>query len=94
MKKLLIGFLAVLLLVVGAVLVIPSLIDWNSYKVDIAERISAATGRAVTLDGDIDLALLPRPTLSVAGARLAGLPGAAEAASRSGAASAAKVALR
>ncbi|QQP90972.1 AsmA family protein [Skermanella sp. TT6] len=78
MKKLLIGFLAVLLLVVGAVLVIPSLIDWNSYKVDIAERISAATGRAVTLDGDIDLALLPRPTLSVAGARLAGLPGAAE----------------
>ncbi|UEM19462.1 AsmA family protein [Skermanella mucosa] len=78
MKKLLIGFLAVLLLVVGAVLVIPSLIDWNSYKVDIAERISAATGRAVTLDGDIDLALLPRPTLSVAGARLASLPGAAE----------------
>ncbi|WP_192499029.1 AsmA family protein [Skermanella pratensis] len=78
MKKLLIGFLAVLLLVVGAVLVIPSLIDWNSYKVDIAERISAATGRAVTLDGDIDLALLPRPTLSVAGARLASLPGAVE----------------
>ena len=75
-KKLLIGILAVLLLVVGAVLVIPSLIDWNTYKAEIAERIGAATGRAVTLEGDIDLALLPRPTLSVTGARLANLPGA------------------
>jgi len=77
-KKLLIGILAVLLLVVGAVLVIPSLIDWNTYKAEIAERIGAATGRAVTLDGNIDLALLPRPTLSVTGARLANLPGASE----------------
>ena len=51
MKKLLIGILAVLLLVVGAVLVIPSLIDWNTYKAEIAARIGAATGRAVTLDG-------------------------------------------
>ncbi|EWY38188.1 hypothetical protein N825_14875 [Skermanella stibiiresistens SB22] len=78
MKKLLIGILAVLLLLVGAVLIVPSLIDWNSYKADIAERISAATGRSVTLDGNIDLALLPRPTLSVSGARLANPPGAAE----------------
>ncbi|MGF7208564.1 uncharacterized protein involved in outer membrane biogenesis [Skermanella aerolata] len=78
MKKLLIGILAVLLLVVGAIFVIPSLIDWNTYKAEIADRIGAATGRAVTLDGNIDLALLPRPTLSVAGARLANLPGASE----------------
>jgi len=77
-KKLLIGILAVLLLVVGAVLVIPSLIDWNTYKAEIAGRIGAATGRAVTLDGNIDLALLPRPTLSVSGARLANLPGASQ----------------
>ena len=78
MKKLLIGILAVLLLVVDAILVIPSLIDWNTYKAEIAQRIGDATGRAVTLDGDIDLALLPRPTLSVTGARLANLPGASE----------------
>jgi uncharacterized protein involved in outer membrane biogenesis len=77
-KKLLIGILAVLLLVVGAILVIPSLIDWNTYKAEIAERIGAATGRAVTLEGNIDLALLPRPTLSVSGARLANLPDASE----------------
>ena len=77
MKKLLIGILAVLLLVVGAVLVIPSLIDWNTYKAEIAQRIGAATGRAVTLEGNIDLALLPgRPVGS--GARLANLPGASE----------------
>lgn len=78
MKKLLIGVLAFLLVAVAAVLVAPSLVDWNRYKDEIAGRIGAATGRGVTLDGDIDLALLPRPTLRVSGARLASLPGAAE----------------
>jgi uncharacterized protein involved in outer membrane biogenesis len=77
-KKLLIGALAFLLAAVGAVLVVPSFVDWNRYKNEIAGRIGAATGRSVTLEGDIDLALLPRPTLRVSGARLASLPGAVE----------------
>src|SRR5581483_10350280 len=34
-----------------------------------------ATGRALTIDGDISLSLLPSPALSVAGVRLANIQG-------------------
>nr|WP_246499358.1 AsmA family protein [Azospirillum soli] len=71
--------LAVLGVLVGAILVVPSFIDWNAYKVEIAERVSAATGRAVDLKGDIGLSLLPSPALTVRDARLANAPGASEA---------------
>jgi uncharacterized protein involved in outer membrane biogenesis len=77
-KKLLIGILVLLLLLVGGVLVAPSLIDWNRHKDEIALRVSAATGRTLTVEGDLDLNLLPRPTLRATGARLANLPGAVE----------------
>jgi len=77
-KKILIAVLVVLAVVVGAVLIVPSFIDWNSYKVQIAERVSAATGRAVELKGDIGLSLLPSPALTVRDARLANAPGGSE----------------
>ncbi len=54
------------------------LIDWNAYKGSIAERVSAATGRAVELRGDIGLTLLPSPALTVRDARLANAGGAVE----------------
>ena len=79
MKKFLIAGLAVLGVLVGAILVVPSFIDWNAYKAEIAERVSAATGRAVDLKGDIGLSLLPSPALTVRDARLANAPGASEA---------------
>ncbi|WP_207476802.1 AsmA family protein [Arenibaculum pallidiluteum] len=79
MKKFLIGVLFVVLAVLGIVLVAPSLIDWNRYKDEIAYRVSVATGRTLTIAGDLDLTVLPRPTLRATGARLANLPGAAEA---------------
>lgn len=75
MRKLLIAVLAVLGVLLAAVLVLPAVIDWNSHKGMIAARISAATGRAVALDGDISLSLFPTPKVSVAGARLANPPG-------------------
>ncbi|NYZ12404.1 AsmA family protein [Azospirillum sp. RWY-5-1] len=75
MRKLLIAVLAVLGVLLAAVLVLPAVIDWNSHKGMIAARISAATGRAVSLDGDISLSLFPTPQVSVAGARLANPPG-------------------
>ncbi|WP_448207350.1 AsmA family protein [Azospirillum sp. sgz302134] len=78
MKKFLIACLVVLAILVGAVLVVPSFIDWNSYKAQIAERVSAATGRAVELKGDIGLSLLPSPALTVRDARLANATGGSE----------------
>ena len=75
MRKLLIAVLAMLGVLLAAVLVLPAVIDWNSHKGMIAARISAATGRAVSLEGDISLSLFPTPKVSVAGARLANPPG-------------------
>ncbi|HYH37945.1 MAG TPA: AsmA family protein, partial [Azospirillum sp.] len=78
MKKTLITLLILAVVLVAAVLAVPSFIDWNSYKAEIAGRVGAATGRAVEIRGDIRLSLLPRPALSVRDARLANAPGAAE----------------
>lgn len=78
MKKILIGFLAVLVLAVATALVAPSFIDWNAYRAEIAAEIRKATGRTLSIDGDIDVALLPAPKLTLAGARLSNLAGAAD----------------
>jgi uncharacterized protein involved in outer membrane biogenesis len=77
-NKILIAALAGLTALAGGVLAAPSLIDWNAYKGMIAERVSAATGRAVDLRGDVGLTLLPSPALTVRDARLANPAGATE----------------
>ncbi|TWA60755.1 AsmA-like protein [Azospirillum brasilense] len=78
MKRFLIAALIVVGLLVAAVLIVPSVVDWNAYKAQIAERVSAATGREVELRGDIGLSLLPAPALTVRDARLANAPGGSE----------------
>jgi len=76
LKKLLIGLGVVVLLLVAAVLVGPRFVDWNAYKPRVIEAVRNATGRELAIDGDISVSLLPTPTLSVAGVRLANLQGA------------------
>ncbi|MDR3517004.1 MAG: AsmA family protein [Azospirillaceae bacterium] len=76
MKKLLLAGLTLLVLLGGSVLVLPGLVDWNRYKDEIEARLGALTGRTVAIDGDIKLTLLPQPALTVAGVRIASLPGA------------------
>ena len=78
MKKILIGFLAVLVLVAAAALIVPSLIDWNAYRAEIAAEAGKVIGRTLSIDGDIDVALLPAPKLTLANARLSNLKGAAD----------------
>lgn len=78
MKKLLIAALILVGLLAAAVLIVPSVVDWNAYKAQIAEKVSAATGREVELKGDIGLSLLPAPALTVRDARLANAPGGSE----------------
>lgn len=77
MKKLLFALLTVVVLLVAAVLVAPSLVDWNEYKREIALQTKALTGRDIRLGGDIKAAILPAPAFSVADVSLANLPGAA-----------------
>lgn len=76
LKKILIGLGVLVLLLVIAVAVGPRLVDWNAYKPQVIEAVQKATGRQLAIDGNISLSLLPSPTLSVGGVRLANLPGA------------------
>lgn len=76
LKKILIGLGVLVLLLIIAVAIGPRLVDWNAYKPRVVEAVQKATGRQLAIDGDISLSLLPSPTLSVGGVRLANLPGA------------------
>ena len=76
--KYLIGGLAVLVgVVVAAMLIVPAVVDWNEYRAEIASQASHALGRTVEIRGDVGLALLPAPRLTVKDAHLANIEGAA-----------------
>jgi uncharacterized protein involved in outer membrane biogenesis len=75
MKKILIGIGVLLVLLVAAVLVGPSFYDWNRHKGEIAAKVREATGRELIIDGDISLAILWTPTLSVTKVRFANIAG-------------------
>ena len=77
MRKVLYGVLGLVVVLVAVALVAPSFIDWNAYKDEIQSQARAATGRDLVIAGDIDLAILPMPTLSAADIRVANIPGAA-----------------
>jgi AsmA protein len=64
----------VLLLVVVAVAV-SLLFDPNDYKDDITAAVQNATGRQLTLDGDLELALFPTIRIAVGAASLSNAPG-------------------
>ena len=73
MRRALIVFVALVVVLAVAALVVPSFIDWNAYKPDLAERAEAETGRVLVIDGDIDFRLLPAPELSAREARLSNI---------------------
>lgn len=70
MKKILIGVGVVIVVVLALPFVAVYLVDANAYKPLIEDRIEAATGRDVTIDGDIELAPGLSPTASVNGISL------------------------
>ena len=76
MKKVLFGLIGFLALLVAAVLIGPGFIDWNKYKGEIAAQAKAITGRDLTIDGDIQISVLPAPALVVKDVALANLEGA------------------
>ena len=73
MKKLAIIVAGLIVLLVAAVFVAPSIID---FKPLIASRVKAATGRDLKIDGALRLSLLPRLSVSAAGVHLSNAAGA------------------
>ncbi len=76
MKKFLIGIAVLLIVAVAALVIGPSFVNWNDHKAEIIAAVRDATGRELSIDGDISLKIIPAPALSVHDVRLAGLPGA------------------
>lgn len=79
MKKILAVIGALLVVLVAALLIIPSLIDWNGYKAQISQAVRDATGRELALKGDLSMSLIPSPSLSASDVTLGNVAGAQDA---------------
>ncbi len=75
MKKLSIALLGLIVLLVVAILVGPSFIDWNTQKGWITAEVERLTGRKLTIGGDLSLTILPAPAFSAARVRFANIDG-------------------
>ena len=78
MRKILIGIVVILVLAVAGVLIAPSLINWNNYKSEITAQAKQATGRRLTIAGDISLSIFPAPVVIINDVAFASVPGAKE----------------
>jgi hypothetical protein len=70
------GLAVLVLAVVVALWLGPQFVDWSRYKTIFTEHMSEALGRPVTVQGSLDLVLLPSPRLSLSDVRVANHPGA------------------
>ena len=70
------AFLVVLALLVAALFIVPSFLDWEQFKPEITERLQAITGHAIAIDGPVEVSILPTPTVKAADLRVANAPGA------------------
>lgn len=61
MKRVLIGFISILVVLIMGLLVAPGFFDWNQYKPQAVSMIKEQTGLDVVLNGDVKVALLPAP---------------------------------
>ena len=65
----------VVLLVVAATVYITTIIDPNDYKEQIADAVGEATGRELTLAGDLELAIFPNIRIAIGPAELSNAAG-------------------
>ena len=77
MKKLLIGLVALVLLVVVAAIALPFFIPVESYKPKIADAVKTATGRGFAINGKISLSVLPSLQIEANDVTFGNAPGAA-----------------
>ncbi|MBE9554175.1 MAG: AsmA family protein, partial [Proteobacteria bacterium] len=79
MKRFFTVLLLLCVVAVAALVIAPSFIDWNAYRGELAALLSRTAGRQVSIDGDLEMAILPSPHLNVREVRIANIEGASEA---------------
>ena len=55
----------ILVLLVAAVLILPSFVDWTQFRAQIETQASRVTGRDIAIGGDIEFRLLPSPEMAL-----------------------------
>ena len=78
-KVLGIAVAAVIALLVVVTVVVSLVFDPNDYKDEIAVAVEDATGRELTLEGDLELELFPRLRIAIGAAELSNAEGFGEA---------------
>ena len=77
MKKVLIFFVFLLVILVAGIAIAPQVVDWNSYKDLVAEQVKQRTGRDLVFAGDVGISLFPAPAFVAEDVSLSNVPGAA-----------------
>lgn len=77
-KKFLIGVVVVVAVLAGIAIIGPSFIDSNALKQQATAQVRAATGRDLTIGGDLQISIFPSPTLTANAVTLTNAAGAAE----------------
>ncbi len=75
-KKIVIGVLGLVVIILFGAFLAPHFINWNKYKTDIAAEVKSATGRDIFIGGDLNVRLLPTPALTVNNFSIANVAGA------------------
>ena len=75
MKKLFLILGALVVLMVAAVIAAPFLIPTETIKSQLAAQVESATGRKLTVDGDLDLSLIPNVAVQMSDVHFANAPG-------------------
>ena len=75
-KKIIIGVLGVVVIILSGAFLTPHFINWNEYKTDIAAKVKSATGRNISIGGDLNVRILPTPALTVNNFSIANIAGA------------------
>lgn len=74
MKRIVLGFLGILSLLIGLALIIPLFVDVNQYKDEIKTQAKKTTGRDLEIKGPIELSLFPSPSLTLHQVKLTNSP--------------------
>ncbi|MBL4692596.1 MAG: AsmA family protein, partial [Magnetovibrio sp.] len=75
LKKTLIGFVGVLFILLGGLVVAPSFMDWNAQLPKISAQVKSATGRDLSIDGSLEVRILPSPMVIAHGVKLGNIKG-------------------
>jgi AsmA protein len=75
MKKVLIALGVVMVLVIGALVALPSLVPADRIKNEVVAQVKAATGRDLTIDGKVAVSAFPSLSVQVSNVALSNPPG-------------------